>query len=712
MTLSSRILIGMALGIASGLFFGELLADLKLFGDLFIALLQMTVLPYIMVSLISGFARLEVAQAKKLAVRGGGILMLIWGLALFVIFVASLAFPDLDSATFFSSAIAPEPATNNLIDLYVPANIFHSLSNNSVPAVVLFSILVGLALITVKQKDLVLPLMDGLAAALTRINGQIVQLTPFGIFFISAAAAGTLTVEELGRVQVYLVTYISVALLVTFWIFPGLISSVTGIPYREVFSTFRDSLVTAFATGSQFVVLPQITESCKSLIKKHYPKDSQSESFVDIIVPVSFNFPSLGKLLVLLYVLFAAWFTDTDVDFADSIALVFNGVSSLFGSINVAVPYLLDSLEIPADMFQLFLVTGIVVGRFGAMLAALHIVALGIIVSLAMSGKLQLSVKRTLRYTFITVASLFLLVGCLRAYFMVFVPESPSRDQVLSSITLMQERVPVRVRQDFPVPDPARQKGSRLDAILQSQLLKVGYLPHNLPCTFTTPDNKLVGFDIEMAHMLAEDLGVELEFTSIESGGIGEMLTTGQIDIAMSCIASLPDMYREVSFSRAYLHLTVALVVEDHMRNSFSDIEALRQQDVTIALVASDYFTTRIRRALPNAKIVILNSAEEFFQEENPVADVLVLTAEEGAAYTYRYPRYTVTKVPTETKIPTSYALPKGDIEMMEFVSSWVELKQIEGTTDQLYQYWMLGGVTKKKEPRWSVIKDVLHWVD
>ena len=47
MTLSSRILIGMALGIASGLFFGELLADLKLFGDLFVALLQMTVLPYI-----------------------------------------------------------------------------------------------------------------------------------------------------------------------------------------------------------------------------------------------------------------------------------------------------------------------------------------------------------------------------------------------------------------------------------------------------------------------------------------------------------------------------------------------------------------------------------------------------------------------------------------------------------------------------------------
>ena len=97
-----------------------------------------------------------------------------------------------------------------------------------VPAVVIFSIFLGLALISVDEKLLVLPFFDGLAAALTSINHKIVELTPFGIFFISAAASGTLTMDELGRVQVYLVTYISVALLVTFWIFPGLASWLPG----------------------------------------------------------------------------------------------------------------------------------------------------------------------------------------------------------------------------------------------------------------------------------------------------------------------------------------------------------------------------------------------------------------------------------------------------------------------------------------------------
>ena len=235
-----------------------------------------------------------------------------------------------------------------------------------------------------------LPIFDSLSSALAQINGMIVKLTPYGIFAIAAAAAGTMTVEELGRVQVYLVTYIAVALLVTFWIFPGLVSAVSGIPFREVLNTFRDALVTAFATGNQFVVLPPIAENCKTLLARHSAAGEETESAIDIIVPVSFNFPSLGKMLVLLFVLFAAWFTDTSLDAGQRLALAFNGLFSLFGSINMAVPYMLNSLRIPADMFQLFLVTGVVVGRFGAMLAALHIIVLSVIGTLAVCGKLQL----------------------------------------------------------------------------------------------------------------------------------------------------------------------------------------------------------------------------------------------------------------------------------------------------------------------------------
>ena len=333
--LSGRILIGLVAGICTGIFFGELVADLKLVGDIFVQLLQITVLPYIIVSLIAGFGRMHMDQARRLAVRGSLVLLVIWALALVMIFVAALAFPDLDVASFFGSPSPVQLDKPDLLELYLPANIFYSLSNNLVPAVVLFSILVGVALISVEDKSAVLPVFDGLTVAMAKINAAIIQLTPYGIFAIAAAAAGTMTIEEVGRVQVYLITYVSLALLITFWIFPGLVAAVSGIAYREVLSTFRDVLVTAFATGNQFVVLPQIAENCKELLRRHQLDSDEAESAVDIIVPVSFNFPSLGKLLVLLFVLFAAWFTDTELSAGDRGGLPVKGLFRLFGSIKI-----------------------------------------------------------------------------------------------------------------------------------------------------------------------------------------------------------------------------------------------------------------------------------------------------------------------------------------------------------------------------------------
>ena len=90
-----------------------------------------------------------------------------------------------------------------------------------------------------------------------------------------------------------------------------------------------------------------------------------------------------------------------------------------------------------------------------------------------------------------------------------------------------------------------------------------------------------------------------------------------------------------------------------------------------------------------------------------------MLSAEEGAAYSYRYPSYTVVKVRDGAiRIPAVYSVPKGDIETVQFVSNWVHLKQQDGTVDRLYNYWMLGGVAEPGGRRWSIIRDMLGWIE
>ncbi len=54
----------------------------------------------------------------------------------------------------------------------------------------------------------------------------------------------------------------------------------------------------------------------------------------------------------------------------------------------------------------------------------------------------------------------------------------------------------------------------------------------------------------------------------------------------------------------------------------------------------------------------------------------------------------------------------RGNTEWSGFISTWVEMNTKNGLVDKLFQHWIGGGGAKPKEPRWSVIRDVLHWVD
>ena len=58
------------------------------------------------------------------------------------------------------------------------------------------------------------------------------------------------------------------------------------------------------------------------------------------------------------------------------------------------------------------------------------------------------------------------------------------------------------------------------------------------------------------------------------------------------------------------------------------------------------------------------------------------------------------------------YALAGHDAKLKDFVDHWLELKKKDKTIERLYDHWILGKTAVEKEPRWSVIRNVLHWID
>jgi Na+/H+-dicarboxylate symporter len=700
-SLSTNIFIGLALGVLAGIFLGEYCADLKIVGDIFIQLLQMAVLPYIVVSLIAGLGRLTFSEAASLARKCGLVLLILWSLCITMVLVMPIAFPEWQSASFFSTSLVEEGKGFNFMELYVPANPFYSMTFNLVPAVVLFSIAVGVALIGVEKKEGLLENLSALVHALTSVTNYVIKLSPVGVFAIAASAAGTMNIEEFGSLQVYMVAYLVGWAVLFFWMLPVLVTSITPLSYRDVVWSARDAFVTAFATGNLLVVLAILAERSRELLKKCELSEHESAS-VEVIVPVSFNFPNVGKLFSLSFILFAGWFTDSTVSAAHYPMFVFSGFFSFFGAMAVAMPFMLDLLHIPADMFQLFLISDVLITRFGTLLAAMHTWVLALLGAVAMSGRFVIQWRKLLQYAVLSVLLAVVSMAGVRIFFAFALDPTYTKYESFVEMELMHDPVPSKVHDSLP-PAPADGAKSALERIGKRGSMRVGYFKDSLPFAFTNAASNLVGFDVET-----------LDFVLIEHEKIAERLNDGYCDIIMSGMAITPGRALEMTFSVSYMDQTAAFIVEDHRRDGFARWEDVRKLAAPrMGIPDNPYFISMAQNYLPQAKIVPLRSVRDFFRGKVENLDALIYSAEAGSAWTLVYPDYSVVVPrPDPLAVPLAYPVARGDHEMIDFINNWIELKKKDGTINKIKDHWILGRGAEKKEPRWSVIRNVFHWVE
>jgi ABC-type amino acid transport substrate-binding protein len=223
---------------------------------------------------------------------------------------------------------------------------------------------------------------------------------------------------------------------------------------------------------------------------------------------------------------------------------------------------------------------------------------------------------------------------------------------------------------------------------------------------------ELVGFDVEMAHQLALELGATAEFAPVARAELAEALESGRVDVVMAGILVTTGRASRVVFSYPYLDETLAFVVPDHRRAEFSDAVRVRSQDgLRLAVPDLPCIERLVRREFPRARIepLPLGEATDPVVVEGHPADAVVLTAERGSFLTLLHPAFSVAVPhPLEIRLPLAYPVAKHDVEAARFLSTWIELKKKDGTIQALYDHWILGKDAKAKAPRWSILRDVL----
>jgi len=407
----------------------------------------------------------------------------------------------------------PRPPID-LLGLYVPTNPFSSLSAGTVPAIVIFCIAVGIGLVSVQGKDEVIRVLDVITEALIRINKIAVKLTPVGVFGIAAAAAGTMTFEEIGRLQAYLLSYSVAAVLLTFFVLPGIVATTTPFRYVDVFRAFSETLLLIFVTGKLIVVMPQMIESVKALLGTGGVKAQESYRDADLLMPLVYPFPNLGTFIIFVFVPFTAWYVGRPLEVRDyplflSATLLVSFVSPLVG-----IPFLLDLMRLPSDVFHLFVVSSIYTDRVRVALGGMYLFVFTVVAVAALHGMLRIRWRAGAANIAATMVLAGVCVLGMRSLLDRTMRGSYTKDKVIARMQLLQTPVESSTLSDAaPNPVALREGESLIGRIRRRGTLRFGYdaAEERMPFCFVNSAGQAVGYDVEIMNLLARTLNVRLE---------------------------------------------------------------------------------------------------------------------------------------------------------------------------------------------------------
>ncbi len=250
--------------------------------------------------------------------------------------------------------------------------------------------------------------------------------------------------------------------------------------------------------------------------------------------------------------------------------LALTGLVTFFGSMNSAVPFLLDLFHVPADTFQLFVASSVINARFGTLVAAMHTLAVALLSTCAMTGLMRFDRARIVRYLVITAVLTVAVIGGTRVVFGRVFHQEYTKDKVLAAMHLKRQTTPATVHRVPIATASAPERGAILSLIKQRGALRVGYMRDSLPYAFFNAADELVGLDVEMAYRLAAELNVPLEFVPIDRERMVEQVNAGDCDILMSGVAITTMRASQMVFSTDYVDETMAFIVPDSARGDYA----------------------------------------------------------------------------------------------------------------------------------------------
>jgi Na+/H+-dicarboxylate symporter len=282
-----RILIGLILGIILGLVFKERILWVAPFGDLFVRLLKMIMMPIILATLIVGASSVTPANLGKVGLRILILYLFTSAIAVTIGLVMGAVFHPTAELVGFAEAAGKEasaPKLSQILLTIVPTSVAQGIVNETILAVIFFALVFGIGISVLKHSEVerlrtagnaLYVFFDGLAEVMMLIIKGIMQYAPFGVCALVAVVLATNGPKVIGALGVVTAAcFVGYALHIIL-VYCGLVKFYGGLSVGRYFRDAKDPFITAFVTRSSNGTLPVTLEAADNL---GVPKDIYSFS--------------------------------------------------------------------------------------------------------------------------------------------------------------------------------------------------------------------------------------------------------------------------------------------------------------------------------------------------------------------------------------------------------------------------------------------------
>jgi len=231
-----------------------------------------------------------------------------------------------------------------------------------------------------------------------------------------------------------------------------------------------------------------------------------------------------------------------------------------------------------------------------------------------------------------------------------------------------------------------------LAEILSTGVLKVGTTGDWDPMTLKNPaTNKYKGYDIDVVTELAKDLEVELELVPTDWKTLVSGVTAGKYHMTGSASIS-PARAKAAGYTNSYFALNTVPLTLAKNADRFMDWEDMNNADVTVAATLGTTQEQQVKNFFPNAKHKIIEAPARDFQEVLAGrADAHITSNVEAFKLVAKYPQMMVVPVKEgRARTPIAMLVPQDDQIWINYLNTWIKLKNERGFFDQLAVKWQL----------------------